>query len=98
MVQWPAIVKVAGDPEFELIHSLQQCRQLLQPQQGALVWLIDSAGIVRRWPELNVTRLELSQLTDWAREHAAAAQQCCVAKIHLSQAADAVSFVESLDA
>ena len=94
-LQWPAVVKFDNDPELGYARTVDEGLALLQGGDERTV-LLDSSGALYR-ADGRSAAVDLALLTLWVRDHAAALDQCCVAKIHVRDSADAIAFVAQLE-
>jgi len=98
-IVWPAIVRHRDDPLFEWVADgaeLEMVAGTRQPGQ-AIDWIVvDSAGKV--FSNGRPHALESQALTRWMREHAEIQGACCVGKLTVETAHQAIELVRKLDA
>ncbi len=102
-IHWPALLHYQGDPELAVIHSLADWQaDYAQHFFAADDRLTDSEGqcylLQQRvkgqvLPEPVGLQLPLSDINALLRAHFAAAGHCCVAKMLVSSASEAVQAV-----
>lgn len=109
MVNWPAIIKHAGDAELVYIHDQTQWdndSELHSATYDASDFLIDSQGNTFSLTHLNNQHIELQPRSEpvtlhdmlgLVKAHAAQKGSCCVAKLYAPTIRDALAIVASLD-
>lgn len=98
MPAWPALVKFRGQAELLHVADAKEW-QALRPQCHGAELLIDANGEVYA-PETEAPaplgrRLELAQVLELVRAHAALGGQCCTAKLAAPTIRAAINAVEA---
>jgi hypothetical protein len=108
MVNWPAIIKYAGDDELSFVQSLEELNK--RPDLRGSTFnpgdvLIDATGKVYR-PHNGSSRIEfqresgeiltLDAVVDLVRRHASICGECCIGKISAPSITEAIALVRDL--